>query len=445
MKLALQNDISLTNDDVRQLDRSYVFHSWSMQGNLNPLVIAGAEGCRLWDYDGKQYLDFSSQLVNVNIGYQHPRVLAAMKAQLETLTTIAPATANLARGEAAKRIVALAPESFSKVFFTNAGADANENAIRMARLYTGRDKVLSAYRSYHGNTGSAIAATGDWRRVPNEYSRGHVHFFNPYLYRSEFNAATQEEECARALQHLRRVIECEGPKSIAAILLESIPGTAGILMPPKGYLKGVRALADEFGIVLILDEVMAGFGRTGRWFAFEHDDVVPDLITFAKGVNAGYVPAGGVLISAPIAHYFDNHFFAGGLTYSGHPLAMAAIVATLDAMKEEGVVENAAQVGDGVLRPGLDALAAKHAIIGDVRGVGVFQAIELVQNRDTKVPVAASDMAGIKAGLTEAGLLSFVVENRIHVVPPCTISIDEVKHGLSIIDQVLGQFSHLAR
>lgn len=445
MKLALQNDISLTNDDVRQLDRSYVFHSWSMQGNLNPLVIAGAEGCRLWDYDGKQYLDFSSQLVNVNIGYQHPRVLAAMKAQLETLTTIAPATANLARGEAAKRIVALAPESFSKVFFTNAGADANENAIRMARLYTGRDKVLSAYRSYHGNTGSAIAATGDWRRLPNEYSRGHVHFFNPYLYRTEFDAATQEEECARALQHLRRIIECEGPKSIAAILLESIPGTAGILMPPKGYLKGVRALADEFGIVLILDEVMAGFGRTGRWFAFEHDDVVPDLITFAKGVNAGYVPAGGVLISAPIAHYFDNHLFAGGLTYSGHPLAMAAIVATLDAMKEEGVVENAAQVGDGVLRPGLDALAAKHAIIGDVRGVGVFQAIELVQNRDTKVPVAASDMAGIKAGLTEAGLLSFVAENRIHVVPPCTISIDEVKHGLSIIDQVLGQFSHLAR
>ncbi len=444
MKLALQNDISLTNDDVRQLDRSYVFHSWSMQGNLNPLVIAGAEGCRLWDYDGKQYLDFSSQLVNVNIGYQHPRVLAAMKAQLETLTTIAPATANLARGEAAKRIVALAPESFSKVFFTNAGADANENAIRMARLYTGRDKVLSAYRSYHGNTGSAIAATGDWRRLPNEYSRGHVHFFNPYLYRSEFNATTQEEECSRALQHLRRIIECEGPKSIAAILLESIPGTAGILMPPKGYLKGVRALADEFGIVLILDEVMAGFGRTGRWFAFEHDDVVPDLITFAKGVNAGYVPAGGVLISAPIAHYFDSHLFAGGLTYSGHPLAMAAIVATLDAMKDEGVVENAAQVGDGVLRPGLDALAAKHAIIGDVRGVGVFQAIELVQNRDTKVPVAASDMAGIKAGLTEAGLLSFVAENRIHVVPPCTISIDEVKHGLSIIDQVLGQFSHLA-
>ena len=393
MKLAIHNEVAVSNDEVRQLDRAYVFHSWSMQGNLNPLVIAGAQGCELWDYEGNTWLDFSSQLVNVNIGYQHPRVLAAMKAQLETLVTIAPATANLARGEAAKRIVDLAPAGFSKVFFTNAGADANENAIRMARLYTGRDKVLSAYRSYHGNTGSAIAATGDWRRVPNEFSRGHVHFFNPYLYRSEFNAATEEEECQRALAHLRRIIECEGPTAIAAILLESIPGTAGILVPPAGYMQGVRALADEFGIVLILDEVMAGFGRTGSWFAFEQDGVVPDLVTFAKGVNAGYVPAGGVLISEPIARYFDDHFFAGGLTYSGHPLAMAAIVATIDAMKEEKVVENAASIGNEVLRPGLEALAEKHAIIGEVRGRGLFQALELVSSREQKTPLTAADMA----------------------------------------------------
>ncbi|MDU4610425.1 MAG: aspartate aminotransferase family protein, partial [Klebsiella pneumoniae] len=391
MKLAIHNEVAVSNDEVRQLDRAYVFHSWSMQGNLNPLVIAGAQGCELWDYEGNTWLDFSSQLVNVNIGYQHPRVLAAMKAQLETLVTIAPATANLARGEAAKRIVDLAPAGFSKVFFTNAGADANENAIRMARLYTGRDKVLSAYRSYHGNTGSAIAATGDWRRVPNEFSRGHVHFFNPYLYRSEFNAATEEEECQRALAHLRRIIECEGPTAIAAILLESIPGTAGILVPPAGYMQGVRALADEFGIVLILDEVMAGFGRTGSWFAFEQDGVVPDLVTFAKGVNAGYVPAGGVLISEPIARYFDDHFFAGGLTYSGHPLAMAAIVATIDAMKEEKVVENAASIGNEVLRPGLEALAEKHAIIGEVRGRGLFQALELVSSREQKTPLTAAD------------------------------------------------------
>ncbi|SCC07962.1 aspartate aminotransferase family protein [Kosakonia oryziphila] len=445
MKLALQSEMAITNDDVRQLDRSYVFHSWSMQGNLNPMVIAGAKGCELWDYEGNTYLDFSSQLVNVNIGYQHPRVLAAMKAQLDELVTIAPATANLARGEAAKRIVSLAPEGFSKVFFTNAGADANENAIRMARLYTGRDKIFSAYRSYHGNTGSAIAATGDWRRVPNEYSRGHVHFFNPYLYRSEFNATTEAEECERALAHLRRMIEVEGPTSVAAILLESVPGTAGILVPPEGYMKGVRALADEFGIVLILDEVMAGFGRTGSWFAFEQDGIVPDLITFAKGVNAGYVPAGGVLISEPISHYFDDHFFAGGLTYSGHPLAMAAIVATLDAMKEENVVENAARVGNGVLRPGLDALAAKHKLIGNVRGRGMFQAMELVSDRPRKTPLAAAEMGAIKAALTQAGILSFIVENRIHVVPPCTMSAEEVNKGLAIFDRVLAQFGNFAK
>ncbi|VFS84609.1 Taurine--pyruvate aminotransferase [Kluyvera cryocrescens] len=308
-----------------------------------------------------------------------------------------------------------------------------------------RDKVLSAYRSYHGNTGSAIAATGDWRRVPNEYSRGHVHFFNPYLYRSEFNATTEQEECTRALAHLRRMIECEGPASIAAILLESIPGTAGILVPPDGYMKGVRALADEFGIILILDEVMAGFGRTGSWFAFEQDGIVPDLITFAKGVNAGYVPAGGVIISEAIAHYFDDHFFAGGLTYSGHPLAMAAIVATLDTMKEERIVENAASIGNGVLRQGLEALAASSPLVGQVRGRGVFQALELVSDRAKKTPLAAGDMAEIKGALTEAGLLSFVVENRIHVVPPCTITAEQVQKGLGILHGVLGNFAHLAK
>ena len=233
--------------------------------------------------------------------------------------------------------------------------------------------------------------------------------------------------------------------TIAAILLESIPGTAGILVPPAGYMQGVRALADEFGIVLILDEVMAGFGRTGSWFAFEQDGVVPDLVTFAKGVNAGYVPAGGVLISEPIARYFDDHFFAGGLTYSGHPLAMAAIVATIDAMKEEKVVENAASIGNEVLRPGLEALAEKHAIIGEVRGRGLFQALELVSDRAKKTPLAAGDMAEIKGALTEAGLLSFVVENRIHVVPPCTITAEQVQKGLGILHGVLGNFAHLAK
>ena len=216
------------------------------------------------------------------------------------------------------------PEGFSKVFFTNGGADANENAIRMARLHTGRDKVVSAYRSYHGNTGAAVVATGDWRRVPNEYARAHVHHFGPYLYRSEFWATTPEQESERALHHLERVIQAEGPGSVASILLETIPGTAGVLVPPPGYLAGVRAIADRYGILLILDEVMAGFGRTGQWFAFDSFDVVPDLITFAKGVNSGYVPAGGVILSEPIAKTFDDRVFPGGLTYSGHPLAMGS-------------------------------------------------------------------------------------------------------------------------
>lgn len=429
------------NTYVHTLDRQYVFHSWAQQGSLDPMVIAGAEGCRVWDYVGRSYLDFSSQLVNTNIGHQHPKVVSAIQAQAESLCTIAPAHANLARGEAAKRIIAKAPTGFSKVFFTNAGADANENAIRMARLYTGRSKILSAYRSYHGNTGSAIAATGDWRRVPNEYASGHVHFFNPYLYRSEFWARDEEEECERALQHLRRVIECEGGNAVAAILLETIPGTAGVLLPPKAYLQGVRELADEFGIVLILDEVMAGFGRTGRWFAFEHYDMAPDLIVFAKGVNSGYVPAGGVIISEPISRYFDDHFFVGGLTYSGHPLAMAAIVATLDAMEAEGVVENADAMGNGPLAAGLQQLTERYAIIGDWRGVGVFHALELVSDPVYKTPLPGAEVLKLKQQLMENGLLVFTVENRIHVVPPCIVTAAEVEEGLAILDRVLKNYT----
>jgi len=430
--------MAITNAYVKGLDRDYVFHSWSTQGTLDPLVIAGGEGCTAWDFDGKRYLDFSSQLVNTNLGHQHPAVVAAIQAQAATLTTVAPATANLARGEAAKRIIEQAPAGFKKVFFTNGGADANENAIRMARLFTGRDKVLSAYRSYHGNTGSAIVATGDPRRVPNEYARAHVHFFTPYLYRSEFSAQTEAEETERALRHLRRVIESEGSASIAGILLESLPGTAGILMPSAAYMQGVRELATEFGILLILDEVMSGFGRTGKWFALEHYGVVPDLITFAKGVNSGYVPVGGVVISESISRYFDTHFFPGGLTYSGHPLAMASIIASIDAMREEQVVEHALTIGSQVLGPRLRELQQRHAVIGEVRGAGVFWAIELVSDRQSRAPLAADKMQAIKAMLLERGLLPFVVENRIHVVPPCVVSAAEIEAGVAILDEVIG-------
>lgn len=425
------------DDLARELDRAHVFHSWSAQAQSPGLVVASGRGARVWDHAGREYLDFSSQLVNVNIGHQHPVVVAAIREQAELLTTIAPSTVNLARGEAAKRIVSRAPAGFHKVFFTNGGADANENAIRMARLHTGRDKVLSTYRSYHGNTGSAIVATGDWRRVPNEFARGHVHFFGPYLYRSEFWATTPEEESERALRHLRRVIEAEGPASIAAVLLESIPGTAGILVPPPGYLEGVRELCDRHGILLILDEVMAGFGRTGRWFAFDGYAVRPDLITFAKGVNSGYVPAGGVIISDEIAATFDERVFPGGLTYSGHPLAMASIVATLDAMAAEGIVEHAREVGAEAIAPALEELAERHALIGEVRGEGVFWAVELVVDRKTREPLPAAAMGRIKAALVERGLLPFIQDNRIHVVPPCVVTADEVAEATAIYDEVL--------
>ena len=424
------------------MDRAHVFHSWSAQAGLKPLAIAAAEGSYFWDYDGNRYLDFSSQLVNTNIGHQHPKVTAAIAAQAAKLATIAPQHANEARGEAATRLTDLAPDGFSKVFFTTGGADANENAIRMARLHTGRAKVLSFYRSYHGNTGAAITSTGDPRRWPNEFATGHVHFFGPYLYRSAFWADTPEQECERALQHLEQVIVFEGAATIAAVLLETIVGTAGVLVPPPGYLAGVRALCDKYGIVYIADEVMCGFGRAGSWLAFNDHGLVPDLITFAKGSNSGYVPAGGVIISDPIAATFDERVFPGGLTYSGHPLGAASIVATIDAMKEEGIVENAARIGAEVLGPGLRELAGRHPVIGEVRGLGVFWALDLVANRETRemlAPYGGSSpaMTELVADCRARGMLPFVNYNRLHVVPPCTISESEAKEGLAILDEAL--------
>jgi taurine--2-oxoglutarate transaminase len=423
------------------LDRAHVFHSWSAQAALKPMVIAGGEGSYVWDYDGNRFLDFSSQLVNVNIGHQHPKVVAAIQEQVAILATVAPAYANDKRGEAAHRIAGLAPEGLNRVFFTNGGADAVENAIRMARLHTGRDKVLSFYRSYHGNTGGAIASTGDPRRWPNEYSIGHVHFFGPHLYRTPFWSTSPEQESERALQHLEQVILFEGPGTIATILMETVVGTAGVIAPPPGYLPGVRALCDKHGIVLTLDEVMCGFGRTGAWFAFDHFDVKPDLITFAKGSNSGYVPVGGVVISDEIAATFAERVFPGGLTYSGHPLAAASIVASIDAMKEEGIVENARRIGEDVLGPGLRELAERHPVIGEVRGMGVFWALELVTDRATREPLApyggsSPAMNQLATECKKRGLLPFANFNRLHVVPPCTVSDTEAKDGLAVLDEV---------
>ncbi|CAM5489666.1 aminotransferase class III-fold pyridoxal phosphate-dependent enzyme [Streptomyces abikoensis] len=428
---------------VKAADRAHVFHSWSAQGLIDPLAVAGAEGSWFWDYDGNRYLDFSSQLVNTNIGHQHPKVVAAIQEQAARLCTFAPGFAVDVRSEAARLIAERTPGDLDKIFFTNGGAEAVENAVRMARLHTGRPKVLSAYRSYHGATAAAINLTGDPRRWPSDTaSAGVVHFWAPFLYRSPFHAEDERQECERALRHLEDTIAFEGPATIAAIVLETVPGTAGIMVPPPGYLPGVREICDRHGIVFVLDEVMAGFGRTGRWFAADHFGVVPDLLTFAKGVNSGYVPLGGVAISPEIAATFDERPYPGGLTYSGHPLACASAVATINAMAEEGIVENAARIGEQVLGPGLRALAERHPSVGEVRGLGVFWALELVRDRATREPLvpyaaAGEAMTAFTAACKKNGLWPFVNMNRTHVVPPCTITEEEAKEGLAALDQAL--------
>ena len=432
--------------DAFTSDRAHVFHSWSAQGMINPLVVAGAEGSWFWDDQGNRYLDFSSQLVNVNIGHQHPKMVAAIQEQAATLCTIAPFHANDARSEAARLIAELAPGDLNMVFFTNGGAEATENAIRMARLHTGRHKVLTTYRSYHGATGGAIQLTGDPRRWPSEPGLpGIVKFWGPYTYRSQFHSENDAQESERALQHLRDVIMVEGAQTVAAIMLETVVGTNGILVPPPGYLEGVRQICDEFGIVFIADEVMAGFGRCGEWFAVDAWNVTPDLICFAKGVNSGYVPLGGVVISQRIADTFRERQFPGGLTYSGHPLACAAAVASINIYKEENIIDHARMLGDDIIGPGLAEIAAKHPSVGEVRGIGVFWAIELVKNRETREPLVPFNAAGPDAApMTELigackakGLWPFTHFNRMHVVPPINTPVDEVRQGLAIIDEVL--------
>ncbi|WP_405011395.1 aspartate aminotransferase family protein [Kitasatospora sp. NBC_01539] len=437
---------SAVGQAVKAADRAHVFHSWSAQALIDPLAVAGAEGSYFWDHDGNRYLDFSSQLVNTNIGHQHPKVVAAIQEQAAKLCTIAPGFAVEPRSEAARLIAERTPGDLDKIFFTNGGAEANENAIRMARLHTGRQKVLSTYRSYHGATANAIALTGDPRRWANETGvSGIVHFWGPYAYRSNFHAENEAQEGERALAHLEEVIAFEGPGTVAAIILETVVGTAGVLVPPPGYLAGVREICDRYGIVFILDEVMAGFGRTGAWFAADNWGITPDLLTFAKGVNSGYVPLGGVAISAEIAATFAERPFPGGLTYSGHPLACASAVATINAMEEEGIVENARHIGETVLGPGLRELAERHPSIGEVRGLGVFWALDLVKDRATRAPLvpynaagaANAPMAELAAACKQRGLWPFVNMNRFHVVPPCTVTEEEAKAGLAVLDEVL--------
>lgn len=429
-----------------QDDRAHVFHSWSAQATLDPLVVTHAQGSWFWDEAGTRYLDLSSQLINVNLGHGHPRLLNAITEQAAELCMIAPGRAVASRSTLARLMAERAPGDLDRVFFTNGGAEATENAVRMARGHTGRHKVLAAYRSYHGATYGAITLSGEPRRWASEPAMaGVVHFWGPYLYRSPFHATTEAEECARALAHLADTIMVEGPDAIAAIILESVVGTNGVLVPPDGYLAGVRALCDEHGIVMICDEVMVGFGRCGEWFAVDHWGVVPDLICFAKGVNSGYVPLGGVLLSPAIAETFDQRAYPGGLTYSGHPLACAVGVASIEAFEEEHVLDHARMLGADVLEPGLAALAEAHPSVGEVRGLGCFWAIELVRDRATREPLvpfnakgaAAAPMAEVLAACMAEGISPFVAGNRIHIAPPLNTPADDLRDGLARLEAAL--------
>ena len=431
-------------NEIVELNRRHTFFSWSVQSSVAPLAVVEAKGCHFWDADGERYLDFASQLMNVNTGHQHPKVVAAIKEQVEKLYYACPGLATRPRGELGELLAELTPGGLRKTFFTLGGAEAVENAIKLSRLYTGRQKIVTRYRSYHGATYGAISATGDARRLPVEPGiPGIVRIFDPYCYRCVFGQepATCNKEC---ITHIEEVIKFEGPDRIAALLIEGVTGTSGIFVPPDEYWPRLREMCDKYGILLISDEVMIGLGRTGEWFAVDNWGVVPDIMVMAKGLTSGHVPMGGVIVSQAIADHFEERYLPLGLTYSAHTLAAAAGVATIRAYQEDGLVENAKRMGQ-VLGEGLEALKEKHASVGDVRYIGLFSVIELVKDKATREPLVPWNakpeelgvMAEVLPALRERGLSTFVKWNWIFVVPPLCITEDELTEGLSIIDEVL--------
>ena len=424
--------------------KRYILHSWSVQDALDPIPVAGADGRHFWDYDGKRYLDFASQLVNVSIGHQHPKVIAAIKEQAEKLCTIGPPMATEPRSTLARTLAEITPGDLQMSFFTNGGAEANENAIKLARWYTGRSKIIARYRSYHGATGGAITLTGDPRRWPAEPGiPGVVRMLDPFTYRCPAGHPDPCPVCTGG-PHLEEILQYEGANTVAAVILETVTGTNGVIPPPDGYLESIREVCDRHGILLICDEVMAGFGRTGKWFAVDNWNVVPDILTVAKGINSGYVPLGAMVVREPIAEWVRDKYFAGGLTYSGHPLACASAVASIEAFKEEGIVENAAEMGD-VFAEQLRALEQRHPSIGEIRGLGCFWGIELVKNRETREPLvpfnasgeAFTPVARVSKAALERGLYLMTHWNVIMVCPPLTITRDEVEEGIAMLDEAL--------
>jgi len=427
---------ALSAEEITELCLRHTLYDWSAQAGLKPMAVASAKGVRFTTVDGRRFIDFNSQLMSVNAGHGDRRIIEAIKAQADRLPYISPFLATEVRARLGQKLAELLPGDIDKVFFTLGGTDANENAIKMARAVTGRPKILARYRSYHGSTGNAIQATGDPRRWPNEHSAGIIHVLDPY-----HGIERGWDDAEPALRQLEETIRLEGPETIAGFLLEPISGTNGVLIPPDGYLQGVRELCDRHGIQMICDEVMSGFGRTGRWFAVDHWDVVPDLITLAKGLTSSYVPLGAVGMRPHIARYFDDHVFFGGLTYNSHPLGCAAALGTMQAYEEDDMVGNAQRMG-AVLARQHQRLIERHPCVGAVRSIGLFGAIELVRSRKTMEPLApfngtSPEMKAIVQALLDAGLFTFVRWNTIMTNPPLCINEAELEEGFEILDTAL--------
>jgi len=431
---------------IGEYEKDYILHSWTSESRFKPFIIAGAKGCYFWDDQGNKYLDFSSQLTNVNVGHQHPRILQAIKDQVDRLCYAVPSAANEPRAQFAKMLMERTPDPFSRVFFTTGGGEANENALRIARAITGRQKIIGRYRSFHGGGYGASSAMGDVRRIPNEPGvPGSVRVWDPYCYRCFFKMTYPECDlyCAEAI---REVIEVEGPESIAAIIFEPITGSTCRIVPPAGYMERIRKICDDYGIILIFDEVMTGFGRTGEWFACQHWGTVPDIMTLSKGINNGTLPMGAVVVNRKIADFFHDNILYAGLTQFGNPVICAAGIATIEVMEEENLVENSRLLGEYLLER-LGELKRSHRSVGDVRGKGLFAAIEFVRDRSTREPIVPWTIQGYEnkdplmsrllSSLQDKGLYTYARWNVLFICPPLSITREELSHGLDIIDDAL--------
>jgi taurine--2-oxoglutarate transaminase len=437
----------LPDDQILPLSLEHNIWTWSAQKKVKPIPIKKAKGVYLWDVNGKRYLDFNSTVMCVNIGHGDERVIEAMVQQVRELPFAGPGMATKPRALLGKKLSEIVPNGLTKYLYTLGGADANENAIKFARAYTKKPKILTRYRSYHGSTYGAISLTGDPRRTAWEPTTmpGVVHFLDPYRYRSTFHRNKPEISDAEFsqdyLNHLEEIIHYEDPETIAAVLIESVTGTNGIIIPPDGYLQGVRAVCDKYGILLIVDEVMSGFGRTGEWFAVNHWNVVPDIMTMAKGLTSGYAPLGAVAMKPEIAATFDEKVFESGLTYNGHPVSLAAAIAVINVMQQDNLVEKAKETGK-VMADMMAELASRHPSIGEARSIGLFGIMELVRNRKTREPMAefnksSPEMIALKNNLLEQGLFIYTHWHTILIIPPLIISTEQLAEGFSMIDRAL--------